>query len=103
MSCGRLWCCLNKLELCVARVCRMDCVRDMVDIFVVANEMRCLLYGSMRRLAKRGLDALLGMGVRMRRTLAAKNVSSVRGCQVVGLGFNAQWSQRKTVMRRRVW
>ncbi len=43
MSFGRLLGCLNKLGLCTARVCRMDCVRDMADTFVVANELRCLL------------------------------------------------------------
>ena len=48
MSCGKLSCCLNKLELCAARVCRMDCVRDMAKTFVVANELRCLLSAQVR-------------------------------------------------------
>ena len=43
MSCGKLLGCLNTLELCAARVCHMDCVRDMADAFIVANELRCLL------------------------------------------------------------
>ena len=57
---------------------------------------------SLRRFAERGLHALLGLCVCMRRTLVAMNASSVRGCQVMRLGFIAQWSQRMTVMRRRV-
>ena len=45
---------------------------------------------SLRTFTKRGLDVLMGLGVCMRRTLAAKNAYSVRECQVVGLGFSAQ-------------
>ena len=48
MSCGKLLGCLNKLELYAARVCRMDRARDMVDTFVVANEMRYLLSEQVR-------------------------------------------------------
>jgi hypothetical protein len=57
---------------------------------------------SLRMFVKRELDALLGLGVCMRRNLAAKNAYSVLGCQVVGLEFHAQRSQRKTATRRRV-